>query len=157
MSGWSHGKTVPLVSGKDWTSEVIRIADIIGHALLHDRKDNGITGKLRACHAEKQLIAYFVNKHVFLEREIRAPKRKVEYLDPYYCTQDELEKAILRGEYEDGGPLHELATIAPPASLKQASILVSTPPCPDCVAFTKVVNAKLKLRMTVQHRSIDGE
>ena len=31
MSGYRHGKSTPLVSGSDWTFEVIRIADIIGY------------------------------------------------------------------------------------------------------------------------------
>lgn len=38
MSGWSHGDTITTVSGKDWTAEVIRIADIIGHALQPDKR-----------------------------------------------------------------------------------------------------------------------
>ena len=145
--------TVPIVSGKDWTSEVIRIANTIGHALAPDRKDSGIPGQFHACHAEKQLIAYFISKHVFLETETRAPKKVFEYLDTYYCTQGELEEAILRGEYKEGGTLHELAAKAPPALLKQANIFVSSPPCSDCVCFTDVVNAKLSLRITVQNHS----
>lgn len=156
MSGWSHGETVPLVSGKDWTSEVIRIANIIGHALVPDSRDNGVLGQFHACHAEKQLIAYFISKHVFLETEIRAPKQAFEYLNTYYCTQNELEEANLRGEYEEGGPLHELAAKAPPSSLKKASVLVSSPPCSDCTCFIKAVNAKLNLRIMVQDSSVTG-
>ncbi|KAM0798340.1 hypothetical protein BDR22DRAFT_859787, partial [Usnea florida] len=156
MSGWGHGQTVPLVSGKDWTSEVVRIANIIGHALVPDSKDHGNPGQFHACHAEKQLIAYFISKHVFLEPESRAPKRAFEYIDPYYCTDADLEEFIRWGEYEKGGTLHELAAIAPPTSLKQASILVSSPPCSDCQCFTRVVNAKLNLTITVENRCIDG-
>jgi len=156
MSGWSHGKTVPLVSGNDWTSEVIRIAHTIGHDLDPDRKDGGVQGQFHACHAEKQLIAYFISKHVFLEPETRAPKKAFEYLDTYYCTQADLEEAAREGEYVEGGTLHELAAKAPPASLKQASILVSSPPCRDCVRFIEVVNAKLNLKITVQNHSIPG-
>ena len=143
MSGWSHDKTVPLVSGKDWTSEVIQIANLIGHALVPDSRDNGIPGHFHACHAEKQLIAYFIDQHVYLDPEIRAPKKAFGYPD------------ILKGEYEEGGTLHELAAKAPPASLKQADILVSSPPCIDCTCFTEIVNAKLNLRMTLQNRSLN--
>ena len=154
MSGWSHGETIPLVSGKDWTSEVIRIAKIIGHTLVPDQKDRGIPGQFYACHAEKQLIAYFISKHVFLETETRAPRKAFEYLGTYYCTKDELEEAVLRGEYEEGGPLYEIAVKVPPVTLKNASILVSSPSCSDCACFTKVVNSKLNLRITVQNRSM---
>ncbi|KAI4285965.1 MAG: hypothetical protein L6R38_000258 [Xanthoria sp. 2 TBL-2021] len=156
MSGWSHGKTVPLVSGMDWTPEVIRIANIVGHALAHDKKDNGIPGRFYACHAEKQLIAYFISRHVFLETEIRTPKKAFEYLNSYYCTQSELEEATRRGEYEEGGTLHDLAATKPPVSLKQASILVSSPPCSDCVCFTRTINAKLHLRITVHDALLPG-
>ena len=137
MSGWSHGKTIPLVSGEDWTSEVIRIAEIIGHALIPDNKDNGKPGQYHACHAEKQLIAYFISKHVFLEPETRAPKKPLEY------PGDD--------ESKEGGTLHELAAKAPPVSLKEARILVSSPPCSDCKRFINVVNAKLDLRISVQN------
>ena len=142
MSGWSHGKTTPLVSGKDWTSEVIRIADIIGHALIPNSKDNGIPGRFHACHAEKQLIAYFISKHVFLEPETRAPKKAFGNLDTYYRRDD---------ESEEGGTLHELAAQAPSVSLKQASIVVSSPPCDDCIRFIRFVNAKLDLSILVQN------
>ena len=143
MSGWSHGKTTPLVSGKDWTSEVIRIAKIIGHALIPDNnKDNGDPGKYHACHAEKQLIAYFISKHVFLEPETRAPEKPFESPDTY-CPGDD--------ESKEGGTLHELAANAPPVSLKQARILVSSPLCDDCKCFIDVVNAKLDLRISVEN------
>ena len=132
MSGWSHGPTVPLVSGKDWTAEVVRIAKIIGHALVPDSWDRGIPGQFHACHAEKQLVAYFISKHMFLQTETRAPEKAFEYLE--------------------GGTLHELAAQVPPVLLKQASILVSSPPCGDCECFTRVVNAKLNLRITVEDR-----
>ena len=143
MSGWSHGKTIPIVSGKDWTSEVIRIADIIGHTLDPDNnKDKDIPGQYHACHAEKQLITYFISKHVFLEPETRVPEIAFEYLDTHYRRYDESEK---------GGTLHELAAQAPPVLLKQASIFVSSPPCDDCIRFIDVVNAKLNLRILVQN------
>ena len=154
MSGWSHEKdekTTPLVSGKDWTSEVIRIAAIIGHTLHpNNTKDNDIPGQFHACHAEKQLIAYFIAKHVFLPPEIRAPKTPFGHPNTYLHRTDESE--------EGGGgdeTLHELASNAPPVSLKQASIFVSSPPCEDCTRFIEAVNAKLDLRISVQNRSVD--
>ena len=145
MSGWSHGKTTTLVSGKDWTSEVIRIADIIGHALMPDHKDNGTPGQFHACHAEKQLIAYFISKHVFLEPETRAPNKAFGNSDTYYRGDD---------ESEEGGKFHEFAAQAPPVSLKQASIVVSSPPCDDCIRFIQVVNAKLDLSISVQNSCV---
>ena len=148
--------TVPFVLGKDWTSEVIRLANIIGHALVPNGRDNGTPEHFHAYHAEKQLIAYLVRQHVFLETEYRASKKTCESLDTYYRFQGALEEAILEGECEEGGTLHEPAAKIPPTSLKQAGILVSSPSCSDCMCFTKVINAKLDLRIKLQHRAIHG-
>ncbi len=66
MSGWSHKDTITTVSGRDWTSEVTRTASIIGHVPQSDeRRDRGVPCQLHACHAEKQLIACFISRHVF--------------------------------------------------------------------------------------------
>ena len=145
MSGWGHGETTTLVSGRDWTPEVIRIAKIVGHTLALDDWDKDYPGQFHACHAEKQLIAYFISKHVFLEPEIRAFENPFAIPDTYDSGDD---------ESEEGGTLHDLAAIAPPALLKQASILVSNPPCGDCIRFIKVVNAKLNLRISVRNTCV---
>lgn len=79
MSGWSHNELPSIeVSGKDWTDEVIRIAAQVGHVLAPDpRQDQGVPGRFHASHAEKQLIAYFIDRHVFLPRD-RVPKKELE-------------------------------------------------------------------------------
>ena len=151
MSGWSHGMTVPLVSGQDWTHEVIRIANIIGHALVPDAKDNGVPGQYHACHAEKQLIAYFISKHVLLETETEATGTRFEHLDNYNPSQHQIEDAML---YQEAGPLFGIASRAPPITLKRASVLVSSPPCSDCVRFTEAANAKLNLSIRLQNPSV---
>ncbi|OAQ60450.1 ankyrin repeat domain [Pochonia chlamydosporia 170] len=68
MSGWGHPEEVSVrVSGRDWTREVFRIATIVGHHLTpRPSLDQGSPGRHHASHAEKQLIAYFVDRHVFL-------------------------------------------------------------------------------------------
>lgn len=151
MSGWSHGDTITTVSGRDWTSEVIRIAEIIGHILQPDeRRDRGVPGQFYACHAEKQLIAYFISRHVFLEPEIRAPKKRRYTMDPQYLTTKDLVEAFRRKaelESDEGGPLRQLATAMPPVMLKQATILVSSPPCQDCTLFKDLVNLSLGLNI----------
>lgn len=71
MSGWGHlGHASTRVSGKDWTERVLKIAAIVGHTLSADpQKDWGVPGKFQASHAEKQLIAYFLDRHVFLPED----------------------------------------------------------------------------------------
>lgn len=68
MSGWSHKETKITVSGRDWTDEVMQISTLVEHQLQNDtRRDHGNPGQFHACHAEKQLIAYFVSKHVLIQ------------------------------------------------------------------------------------------
>ncbi|KAI9859999.1 MAG: hypothetical protein M1813_006346 [Trichoglossum hirsutum] len=79
MSGWVHHDERPSIriSGRYWTDEVIRIAAVIGHDLTQDFRDHGSPGRFHASHAEKQLIAYFIDRHVFLPRD-RVPKAELE-------------------------------------------------------------------------------
>lgn len=153
MSGWSHGNTTASISGRDWTSEVIRIANILGYTITpYENRDSGIPGQYYACHAEMQLIAYLISKHVFLEPEIRAPKTICDPTDPQKQTKEGLEDdSSKKADFESGkkGPLLELAIIMPPAMLKRATILVSSPPCEDCSQFNKFVNLKLGLSISL--------
>jgi hypothetical protein len=120
MSGWSHGQTKVTVSGKEWTAEVMKISSTVGHQLQKEgRRDQGKEGQYFASHAEKQLIAYFISKHVLIETE-----------------DDEL-----------------LQSARPPVLLKQATILVSRPPCGDCFQFIETVNTALGLMISVLDRS----
>lgn len=154
MSGWGHGDTTATISGRDWTPEVIRIADILGYTITpHGERDRGIPGQYHACHAEMQLMAYLISKHVFLEPEIGAPKKIRNPTDPQHLTKEDLEggtskKAELESDNKRG-PLHELATIMPPAMFKRATILVSTRPCEDCSQFSKFVNLELGLNISL--------
>lgn len=80
MSGWAHGHWPSVrVSGTDWTEMVINVAAIVGHTLTADlKKDQGIHGRFQASHAEKQLIAYFLDRHVFLPED-EVPDPRFEY------------------------------------------------------------------------------
>ncbi|KAJ9300094.1 hypothetical protein DTO271G3_2211 [Paecilomyces variotii] len=71
MSGWSHDPWQSvIVSGRQWTEDVFYISSIVGHTLTsNDRLDQGRPGRYNACHAEKQLIADFISRHIFLPRD----------------------------------------------------------------------------------------
>ena len=77
MSGWGHsGYSSTNVSGKNWTERVLKVAATVGHTLSADlQKDQGIPGQFQASHAEKQLIAYFLDRHVFLPEDITLEQR----------------------------------------------------------------------------------
>ena len=79
MSGWSHPERPSIrVSGRDWTNEVFRIATVVGHILTLDfQRDQGLPGQFYASHAEKQLIAYFIDRHVFLPQD-RVPRPELK-------------------------------------------------------------------------------
>jgi hypothetical protein len=70
MSGWGHddnGEDQVVIDGRSWTPEVMKLATFLNYHLRADsEKDHGLRGQYYACHAEKQLIAYFVNNHVVL-------------------------------------------------------------------------------------------
>ncbi|EFR02758.1 ankyrin repeat protein [Nannizzia gypsea CBS 118893] len=71
MSGWSHDQRPQVrVSGRQWTDEVLYISQLVNHTLARDDRDRGHPGQFNACHAEKQLIAYFIDHHIFLPRDI---------------------------------------------------------------------------------------
>lgn len=170
MSGWSHGDTTATttttttttISGREWTHEVMRIADILGYTITpYENRDHGIPGQYHACHAEMQLMAYLISNHVFLKPEIGDPFRKSKReatTDPQNQTKEDLEegsnnnnkKAELEPDNNNKrGPLHELATITPPAMFKRATILVSCRPCKDCSRFSKFVNQELDLSISL--------
>jgi hypothetical protein len=83
MSGWGHLEdSCTTVSGKDWTERVFQIAAAVGHTLDVDvEKDQGTPGKFNASHAEKQLIAYFLDRHVFLPEDTTLDPRFDEEVD----------------------------------------------------------------------------
>ncbi|RAK86444.1 ankyrin [Aspergillus costaricaensis CBS 115574] len=72
------------VRGRQWIDDVFYIATIVGHHFPSYGHDEDI-----ACHAEKQLIAYFIDRHVFLPRDL-LPDPKLG--EEYDRTQDEFER-----------------------------------------------------------------
>lgn len=80
-SGWGVGSLPP--NDKDmpsWTEQVYYIASIIGHRFEEPQDlswDQGKPGQFYACHSEKKLIAYFLDKHVFLPKD-RQPDQTLE-------------------------------------------------------------------------------
>jgi len=66
----------------------VHITDVIEHTLPSSpQNDRGVSGRFNACYAEKQLIAYFINKHIFLPRD-RSPDRDLK--DLIACATREL-------------------------------------------------------------------
>ena len=121
MSGWNHHDEQNVtISGKHWTEEVFVLCESVGHILRPDlRKDQGRQGWWHACHAEKQLVAFFVAYHIFLQYEVREE------------------------EEEEERNLRQLYLAHPPVSLKHARIMISRAACTDCEAFMQRVKSAL--------------
>ncbi|KAH6956206.1 hypothetical protein DER45DRAFT_614173 [Fusarium avenaceum] len=82
--------------GRNWDEQVDYIARIVGHTFLPTMSrefDRGRPGKYYASHAEKKLIAYFLDKHVFLpedENPDHALGESIEALDEALCEAKDL-------------------------------------------------------------------
>lgn len=67
-SGWgSDALPQNTRSGPTWIDLVYELAEVIGHELPADNRDQGRSGQYFACHAEKKLMAYLIEKHYFWE------------------------------------------------------------------------------------------
>ncbi|KAI0909541.1 DYW family of nucleic acid deaminases-domain-containing protein [Ustulina deusta] len=132
MSGWAHeadDRVNIQIAGRDWTSDVLRLCKISRHDLVLNHYDQGVPGQYDACHAEKQLIAYFINKHCFLQSELAT----------HAGPDDECHEERLS----------ELHCCAPPFGLKTATIMVSRPVCGGCKPFVSHINRLLGLKINV--------
>ncbi|KAK8134785.1 hypothetical protein PG984_006797 [Apiospora sp. TS-2023a] len=154
MSGWSHPaghEHNVQIAGRTWTDEVLRLCQIIGHELPTHDYDQKVLGQYHACHAEKQLVAYFVHKHIFLRQETyTGATSALEAL-----ANLSLGEPLTEGKREGAKKLSALKTWEPPISLKEAIIMVCRPICPDCESFVGHVNEKLGLGIKLRHRCVE--
>lgn len=71
VSGYTHtGDDLVTISVEKWTGEVFKICRLVQHELPTRFWDSGPPGSYYDSHAEKQLIAYYLSKHVILEDEV---------------------------------------------------------------------------------------
>ncbi|RYC79446.1 hypothetical protein BFJ63_vAg17670 [Fusarium oxysporum f. sp. narcissi] len=137
MSGWKHQSDLELnvqIEGRIWTDEVFRLCRIIGHHLPADEKDQGRSGQFNACHAEKQLTAYFISKHVFLPPDLAVDDLGMSGLS-LGTRQSDCEQDMLT----------ELQKVQPSERLQKGTILASRAICKDCNDFIGKVNMALGL------------
>lgn len=105
MSGRTQGRTASVIIGrKTWREVVFRICRVIGHRSPSESRDQGRPGSFNVCHSGKPLIALFLSKNCFLNKEI-----------------------------EDRSP-RDLYDARPSVSLQAATIPVSTAVCNDVSA-----------------------
>ena len=97
---------VNFLNGSYWTNEVLNLCATVDHDLPLDDLDGDQPGRFHACHAGKQLMAFFVHKHRISKRERDGDKG-----------------------------LAELAKVHFPVNLPHVQIIASTPMCEDCEVF----------------------
>ncbi|KAB5536699.1 DYW family of nucleic acid deaminases-domain-containing protein [Coniochaeta sp. 2T2.1] len=178
MSGWVHQENREVniqIAGRDWTAEVRRLCDFIGYNLPEDPYDQGEPGRFKACHAEKQLIAFFVNRHLFLSYETETeanddrldpsgnPNREFERLKVLINNSDQVRKQLyqkderLKKEAAHKVKLSALENAIPAAGLRKAMVLVCRPICWDCQCFLERVNTALCIDIRLVHRCLEPD
>jgi len=113
------------------------------------------------------LIAYFVNKHLFLQSELdmlEEPEDDIEdrlallvigRLTEHECAQRERSRERRRQEQEDCESLRQLWQARPESSLTEAVIIVSRPVCADCRRFVMEVNRRFRLALLLRHHCLN--
>ncbi|KAF2179808.1 hypothetical protein K469DRAFT_797690 [Zopfia rhizophila CBS 207.26] len=74
--------------GKLWTGEVLRAVGMIGYDFPRNERDQGVPGRYFASHAEKQLMAYLISKHVFMREEAGREVKSTGRLTKLYDVLD---------------------------------------------------------------------
>lgn len=82
------------ISGKDWTNEVLKLCQEIGLRLARDDvRDGRVQCRFYACHAEKQLVAYFLKHHAFLLQSDLGERGPRPRMAPKSATLEEFDGA----------------------------------------------------------------
>jgi hypothetical protein len=167
MSGWTHREDREAniqIAGRNWIDEVRRLCEVVGHDLEPHSYDQGESGRYHACHAEKQLIAFLINKHIFLPHETEGSASLNELSDKEYArllcklgVEELLDEKYdqLQKEREHKKELSDLKSVEPRTPLKKATILVCRRICRDCERFVKRINLALGLEVTIFHRCLE--
>ncbi|KAL2106757.1 hypothetical protein VUR80DRAFT_6241 [Thermomyces stellatus] len=151
MSGWSHKGLNTRIAGEDWTDEVLKLCEAVGFSLTRDDKmDRGVPGRFYACHTEKQLIAYFVKSHVFLDSRLKQRSGKPG-ISGNGSLDDLMGQLSIAGKLAEPNKdaLDDLHAIEPPVCLRVAQIVVCRSVCGDCKKFVRHINKRLGLDLEV--------
>lgn len=171
MSGWAHDRNQSIqIAGRDWTEEVLRLCAIIQYTSQPvPSYDQGTPGRYNACHAEKQLIAYFVYKHLFLNYETSASEvdeieetadfgdieNRLQNLDLGHSNSQNLTHNVAERVAYKARLKHLSEQIPPQHFLKSALVISSRDICTDCHAFISRVNSVWDLQLQLQHRCLE--
>jgi ankyrin repeat protein len=153
ISGYEDGgytknmqtKFTVIISNKKWTDIVLDfVSEFNGHmedAIIdlqpHHLKDKGKRGRYHACHAEKQLVAYYIYEQFILPWDDHWSVEKCRE----ECPPLEGDKSFLERIRESPSDIQRLTP--------ECKITVTKPPCDNCKAFLKTVGDYLSLTIDI--------
>lgn len=126
VSGWTPGEfgdSDGCLDREEWTAKVCMFSRAIGHVLSEPND-------YYACHAEKQLMAYFLWKHTTLQDKVK------------HDTAEEKKR---------NRDLYELKFSKPARLRLKKDIYVTKEPCFDCKAFQKRVKKVASIDFNIIH------
>lgn len=78
-SGWTtYNTSAAPIDAAIWTEGVFRISKLVGHESF---PHSGVAGQWNACHVEKQLVAWFLSRHVILPDKLGEECEEEDRLD----------------------------------------------------------------------------
>ncbi|KAH7016164.1 uncharacterized protein B0I36DRAFT_336943 [Microdochium trichocladiopsis] len=136
-SGWRTDFAVEhVLDNRVWRDNVLELCQLIGYTLPEDARDElRRPGTYNASHAEKKLVAYYINQHVILP-SVFFGGVAVDQLGEW--MQQDLK-------------LQHLAALCPRIPTVWATIRVSRAICSDCELFISHIRAVLGVPFTVEH------
>lgn len=109
-----------------WTSRVMKYCKVVGHELaLVDQYGRKVPKEYHACHAEKQLMAYFLWMHTTLDGE-------------FEDRNDDDDEEI----WGNCDKIRDLDACKPDATSMKKDIYSSKEPCLDCTKFRERIHKK---------------
>ncbi|KAM3502829.1 hypothetical protein MY10362_004584 [Beauveria mimosiformis] len=135
MNGWGHDDESDklFISGKKWTAKVLSLSRRLNMKLEPSFYDGVHVGRYEASHAEKQLIAYLIDRHWFRRDEMILPDE-----------MDGLEESAADLHMRDSDEIKSrqfgrLYLIMPKHGLKEAAIITNKPNCDGCRHFINFI------------------
>ncbi|EGY20870.1 ankyrin repeat protein [Verticillium dahliae VdLs.17] len=137
-SGWKTDFAIDLIiNNRSWTGKVRELCNVLGYELPADGRDRSEpVGTYFASHAEKKLIAYYIDKHMVL------PWAALKY-----------NNRREGGDWiRDSTQFQDLTDVQPMLMRGRAKISISRSTCADCTRFVRHVEQSLGLCFQVETR-----
>ncbi|KAG9254521.1 ankyrin repeat protein [Emericellopsis atlantica] len=135
-SGWrTDFSSDYILNNSFWRDRVLELCKLIRFDLPgDDRDESGWPGSYNASHAEKKLVAYYINQHVILPRHLfeSAPDQKL-------------------GQWTLDLNIQDLAALRREMPQVPAAVQASRPMCANCKLFISRVEDMLGISFTVTH------